>query len=568
MLKKLSNIINKRIDEATFSSANLEKVAKLYASLLGKTFGGKWYVFNEENFKSKGREGRGIRLLSDEAKQVRFNFDQRTGGLSKGNFYISSIDYWDGKELQFNKPTLTVEFQVDINVVKIWNKIFNALKNNEIGKIGLNESTAKIITNGDNLFEAKISIYDVPEDKFYRGTKEDRIAFAKKYKWRDDNYANTQYDTEGTERYDRWKDIINDKYKKEKWKAEWQDFIAEVYPGGVEENDLENLFDEYERMFEETKYVDAEYVFDDIETMTELVNDAVNNTTEEVRSFILCGLGGLGKTFHVQKALNRLYDGVVGGYVFEKAPKWSLIKFYQMLSRNRDKLFFLDEADMLLDNPEVKLLLKGALDTTSSKYGLLISYGTDTLPIGDDPRYIEKYSQWVYDMWKYDKVPAVQVQPKDILEFQMENIIKKMDDGEQIEKIALPNHFYFKGAMIFISNMKMQNLDQAVISRSYCVDLNLSASDVFRRMQFIDTHNSGRTKLESAKRLAGLAKIYGLKLNFDDEGNIEVNKKFNELYEKRQLTLNMRTLIQYNKFYDKCGGDAALRLASYGIARR
>ena len=57
-----------------------------------------------------------------------------------------------------------------------------------------------------------------------------------------------------------------------------------------------------------------------------------------------------------------------------------------------------------------------------------------------------------------------------------------------------PNRFEFTGRCIFISNMSVQEFPQALLSRSYCVDLTLTVSEKIDRIETVLEQYPGKTK--------------------------------------------------------------------------
>ena len=49
----------------------------------------------------------------------------------------------------------------------------------------------------------------------------------------------------------------------------------------------------------------------------------------------------------------------------------------------------------------------------------------------------------------------------------------------------LPNHFEFSGQVIMISNREQDQIDQAVRTRSFCVNLSMTSDQIIERMRFI-----------------------------------------------------------------------------------
>jgi len=165
-------------------------------------------------------------------------------------------------------------------------------------------------------------------------------------------------------------------------------------------------------------------------------------------SLVVTGQGGLGKTFTVNAALvaaglqnttdymgsaevgtgsdsslpasvsRKLYT-VVKGYSTAKG-------LYRTLYENRNRIIVFDDCDSVLRDPVALNLLKGALDSYERR---IISWNAESF--GDDD---------------------------------------------------LPRSFEFKGGVVFISNLPPHKVDQAVRSRSICVDVSMNAAQKIERM--------------------------------------------------------------------------------------
>lgn len=170
------------------------------------------------------------------------------------------------------------------------------------------------------------------------------------------------------------------------------------------------------------------------------VTDMVNMVAQgDQASVIICGPGGLGKSHTVMTALTArgfaditLVDEdeqvnakksytVIKGYSTAKG-------LYRALYENKDGVLVFDDCDSVLKDPVSVSLLKSALDS---------------------------YSRRIIT-WRAD-----------------------FKDDE------LPNSFLFKGRVVFISNMSSQAMDQAIITRSLCVDLSMTTEQKVERMQHL-----------------------------------------------------------------------------------
>ena len=101
---------------------------------------------------------------------------------------------------------------------------------------------------------------------------------------------------------------------------------------------------------------------------------------------------------------------------------------YRTLFENNGMVIVFDDCDSILKDDVAKNILKGALDS-----------------------YSKRYISWMADM---------------------------RDDD-------LPRSFEFTGSIVFVSNMPMERVDQAIKTRSLCVDLSMSEEQKVERMEVI-----------------------------------------------------------------------------------
>lgn len=157
-------------------------------------------------------------------------------------------------------------------------------------------------------------------------------------------------------------------------------------------------------------------------------------------SVMITGEGGLGKTYTVVKTLKgeglkdySLLDGLVEGT--KLTNKFVTIKGYstakglfRFLYENNDAVIIFDDCDSVLKDKDALNILKGALDS-----------------------YDRRIITW--------------------------NSESKDED--------LPKAFEFTGHVVFISNISLEDMDQAVKSRSMCVDLSMTTEQKIERMEHI-----------------------------------------------------------------------------------
>lgn len=181
-----------------------------------------------------------------------------------------------------------------------------------------------------------------------------------------------------------------------------------------------------------------------IDQRFEFVSDIVKMVAgRKTPSAIITGDGGLGKTYSVVKALKEcglkdmtefLSEADIGAVtmtdkMFTVIKGYSTAKaLYRVLYENRNSTVVFDDCDSVLKDPDALNLLKGALDSF-------------------DKRFIT----WNAEM---------------------------RDD-------QLPRLFQFKGGIIFISNMSPEKLDQALKTRSMCMDVSMTLEQKIQRMKTI-----------------------------------------------------------------------------------
>lgn len=177
--------------------------------------------------------------------------------------------------------------------------------------------------------------------------------------------------------------------------------------------------------------------------LTDFVNMVADRTSP---SLVVTGEGGLGKTHTVNAALknsgmrelSQVLEIVGDGDSIplrEQRKMYTIVKgystakgLYRTLYENRNRVVVFDDCDSILRDPVALNILKGALDS--------------------------------YDIR--------------IISWNSEGFGSKDDD--------LPRSFKFDGGVIFISNMSINKIDQAVRSRSICVDLSMNTAQKIERM--------------------------------------------------------------------------------------
>jgi len=177
-------------------------------------------------------------------------------------------------------------------------------------------------------------------------------------------------------------------------------------------------------------------------------------------SCVITGEGGLGKSYTVLKSLETaglrnitdLAEFQVGQRInlsksYRVVKGFSTAKgLYRTLFESNGMTIVFDDCDSILKDDVARNLLKGALDSFS-----------------------KRYISWMADM---------------------------RDDD-------LPKTFEFTGRVIFVSNMPLEKIDQAIRTRCMVVDLSMSESQKLERMEVIAASDEFLPEVSNdSKRLA------------------------------------------------------------------
>jgi len=190
--------------------------------------------------------------------------------------------------------------------------------------------------------------------------------------------------------------------------------------------------------------IDVNKRFDFLSRLTKMVIDGITP------SLFVTGEGGLGKTHTILEAIaeKRMSEGsdftIVKGYSTAKG-------LYRTLYENRDKLVIFDDCDSVFKDRVSLNLLKGALDN-----------------------YSKRVISWNAEFFEDD----------------------------------LPNSFEFIGSVIFISNLSMGDVDQAIKSRSLLVDLFMNQDEKINRLEFILPNVEPNISLEEKQVCINFLKKY------------------------------------------------------------
>jgi hypothetical protein len=147
---------------------------------------------------------------------------------------------------------------------------------------------------------------------------------------------------------------------------------------------------------------------------------------DKMKSLIIAGDAGVGKTYTVMQVLQ---DEMVGFNNYKVIKGYCTpLALYRNLYDNNGSILIFDDTDAVLEDKKTKNILKAALDSYE----------------------VRKVS------WNSTRLPE-----------------------------DLPDEFDFVGRIIFITNKNICDLDKALVSRSFTIDMSLSSTQKIERMEMI-----------------------------------------------------------------------------------
>lgn len=218
-------------------------------------------------------------------------------------------------------------------------------------------------------------------------------------------------------------------------------------------------------------------------------------------SCVITGEGGLGKSYTVMKSLESaglknitdLADFQVGQSInlrksYRVVKGFSTAKgLYRTLFESNGMTIVFDDCDSILKDEVARNILKGALDS-----------------------YSKRYISWMADM---------------------------RDDD-------LPKTFEFTGRIIFVSNMALEKIDQAIRTRCMVVDLSMSEMQKIERMEVIAKSDEFLPEIDIQVKndaLAFLKTMIGEVPNMSLRSLIQVTKVFNRGGDQTKLAKYLLT---------------------------
>jgi hypothetical protein len=362
-------------------------------------------------------------------------------GDKRAQVEINSFDYWAPKNKDlFGIPTRSAVAGSDQNIVQIVQSVLNYVVDGDLEKIDENAS-APLSRN------ERLIVEGVSDSRL----ENPHVKYAVEVLGTDINtfkpgLSDVSY-------YNQVRAISG--FNKAEF-TEWRRGFKVVT--NKETNTMQDGAKALDKKFEETKYADINYVFEDIEKLAVLVASGASN------ALVVSGTqGGTGKSHHVLKAMTAALgspDGPDAKWRYFKGAKVSPLGLFTTLFVNRNETIVFDDSDSIFSTEDTINMLKSAIDTS-------------------EPRKISWTSAVTQNVTK-------------LTDAEKRELYNKIDDAYMddpssvgVKDLKLPSEFNFGGRLIVITNLPKSKLNQPILSRSYVVDVTLRQEDLMLRIKTI-----------------------------------------------------------------------------------
>ena len=254
------------------------------------------------------------------------------------------------------------------------------------------------------------------------------------------------------------------------------------------------------------------------------------NKTNFVKSLLVIGAPSSGKTFNIMDTIKKAGLKEGENYVIKKG-KISALGMYRTLIEQIDGLTIFDDCDSVVGDPDGVNMLKGALDTDPIRqisYDVQGMMNTSAMKEEDRNEVVNAVSRILRgeptsaDMERFDhllkknkgaqqKAPAQKRTFRSVAAERGEDISDQAgawnidaeiggdDAGGPIDQAdlaelqnilgrKLPNKIDYRGRIIFISNMKKEDWDSAILTRAFYVNMQFNSGEMLDYIEGIKQH--------------------------------------------------------------------------------
>lgn len=209
-----------------------------------------------------------------------------------------------------------------------------------------------------------------------------------------------------------------------------------------------------------------------------------------LRSLLIYGGPGTGKTYTIMQTVAK--EGLVKGKDYQKlSGKASPIKIYETLFMYRDGgMVIFDDLDSMWGNEDATNILKAALDTSPVREISWVSNQTINVSKMSDERKQELFAQIDRAINGETSISDAEddedEDDEDLTPRQRKAKEKAKERASATpDKIKFPSSFDFTGRVVFISNLKKDEFDTAILSRSAKINMDLTPAEILQRMKNI-----------------------------------------------------------------------------------
>ncbi len=494
--------------EAKFSEEDTNRILNVFERRMPKLLGAKMYRYGGPNHVERnGSERRVVYIYSDHAFGVRYNTTR-----------IHGIDVWTKFALNTNPDYFIDVSQLDSHsILASVTKLAQLIKKPVVGQTAaateikegqLNEMATRV--DAASFYQLVVDMYG--EEK------------AKNLSWDEVRAVADQHDVLIPGYMKSATQIVSDKRGDKRFtavppsdelvaakkaadapilyiKVTAQDPHTKKFIAASESEAAQQLYAQLQGAVTDHKPTQAE--LRDPETLyghlAQLVEMACKG---HLRSLLIYGGPGTGKTHTIMQVIEKM--GLVKGKDYQKlSGKASPIKIYETLFMYRDNgLVVFDDLDSMWGNEDATNILKAALDTSPVREISWVSNQTVNVSKMSDERKAELFA----NIDKQLAGETVVLDDGESDEDDDEDDGKKKKKGKAAvltpDKIKYPSTFDFTGKVVFISNLKKEDFDTAIMSRSAKIDMTMTASEILQRMRnILDTLGGSDVSREKKEEL-------------------------------------------------------------------
>lgn len=259
----------------------------------------------------------------------------------------------------------------------------------------------------------------------------------------------------------------------------------------------------------------------------------------KLRSLLIYGGPGTGKTYTIMQTVQKV--GLAPGKDYVKlSGKATPVSIYETLFMFRKGgLVIFDDLDSMWRNEEATNILKAALDTSPVREISWSSANTENVSRWNEERR-EDYNNRI-DALLNNEDPDDEDDEDD--DDEDDDAPRKKKKSKKPEKVKYPSTFEFKGRVIFISNLKKEEFDTAIMSRSAKIGMDMTPEQILQRMRTV-LPNLGGTDVSLELKEQLLEQL--LKMRESGELDQVTMREFTKgLDIVRSGAPNWRDLIQY-----------------------